>query len=124
MLEARVADGDLFRRIIDSVKDLVAKANLNCGTETMSLQAMDTSHVSLIYLSLSSESFQAYRADRNISLGLDIPALANVFKCMGGKESMTLRAADDAETVTIVFENEGMDCRINSEVLKPTDPLV
>lgn len=36
------------------------------------LQAMDSSHVSLVALLLRKEGFTSYRADRNISLGLNL----------------------------------------------------
>lgn len=36
------------------------------------MQAMDSSHVSLVALQLNREGFDAFRCDRNISLGLNL----------------------------------------------------
>ena len=41
---------------------------------------MDKSHVALVSLKLEKEGFQNYRADRNISLGLNLPNVAKILK--------------------------------------------
>jgi proliferating cell nuclear antigen len=86
MLEARLKEGEILRRVVDAIKDLVDKANFNCSSKAMSIQAMDSSNVSLIVLELRCEGFEHYRADRNVSLGVNIPALANMFKCMNSRD--------------------------------------
>lgn len=39
------------------------------------LQAMDSSHVSLVALKLKSEGFDLFRCDRSISLGLNLVSI-------------------------------------------------
>lgn len=72
MFEAKLADGSILKKIIESIKDLVTEANFECSSTGISVQAMDISHVSLISLELSSELFFEYRCDRNIVLGVNI----------------------------------------------------
>lgn len=57
-----------------AMKDLVSDANFECSPTALSLQAMDTSHVALVSMTLRSDGFSHYRCDRNISMGgtLDI----------------------------------------------------
>lgn len=69
MLEARLVQGSMLRKVVDSVKDLVTEANLDFSSSGMALQAMDTSHVSLIALLLRSDAFEHYRCDRPMSMG-------------------------------------------------------
>lgn len=38
----------------------------------ISVQAMDTSHVCLVAVEISSDGFEPYRCDRNITLGLGL----------------------------------------------------
>ncbi len=57
---------------IDSIKDLVTDTNLECSATGIVLQAMDSSHVSLVSLSLQKEGFDMFRCDRNLSLGLNL----------------------------------------------------
>lgn len=72
MFEAKLMKGEIWRKVIDAIKELVQEATLDCSENGISLQAMDTSHVSLVSLLLRSEGFETYRCDRNINLGLNI----------------------------------------------------
>jgi len=58
----------------------------------MSLQAMDSSHVSLVALFLRAEGFEMYRADRNISLGINLGNMSKILKCSGADDIITLKA--------------------------------
>ena len=68
----------MFKKIVESIKDLVQDTNLECATAGITLQAMDSSHVSLVSLLLNSEGFDYYRCDRNISLGLNLVNVAKI----------------------------------------------
>lgn len=118
MFEARLTQGALLKRIIDSVKDLVDQANWVCSrfrsTEPpfflflpakhplldadspawpsllsvslwrsggISLQAMDSSHVSLVSLLLRAEGYDTFRCDRNINLGISMARFAACLRC-------------------------------------------
>ena len=72
MFEARFAQGALLKKVLDSIKDLVTDANFDCAPTGFSLQAMDSSHVSLVSLLLRSDGFDHYRCDRNISMGMNL----------------------------------------------------
>lgn len=52
-----------------AMKDLVSDANFECSPQALSLQAMDTSHVALVQMTLRSDGFAHFRCDRNISMG-------------------------------------------------------
>ena len=66
---------------------------------------MDTSHVALVSLSLSSEGFEAYRCDTNLVLGLNVANLAKVMKLADASDSIILQADQDPVTLKIIFEN-------------------
>ena len=51
------------------MKELVSDANFECSPQALSLQAMDTSHVALVQMTLRSDGFAHFRCDRNISMG-------------------------------------------------------
>ncbi len=72
MFEARLEQGSLLKKIVEAMKDLVTDANLECNEDGIKLQAMDSSHVSLISLSLAKEGFAEYRCDRSLFLGLNL----------------------------------------------------
>ena len=56
-------------QVVEAIKDLIEDANFDCNSAGFSLQAMDSSHVSLVSLSLRSDGFEHYRCDRNVSMG-------------------------------------------------------
>jgi proliferating cell nuclear antigen PCNA len=77
------------------MKDLVTDANFECSPAALSLQAMDTSHVALVSMTLRSDGFAHYRCDRNISMGapsLLLPCCA--FFCAIHACSMRLLSSD------------------------------
>jgi proliferating cell nuclear antigen len=78
--EAKLQEGQILKRIVDAIKDLVTDVNIDATPQGISLQAMDSSHVALVNLQLSMDGFAIYRADRPLTLGLSITNLAKVMK--------------------------------------------
>lgn len=66
---------------------------------------MDSSHVSLVALFLRAEGFELYRADRNISLGINLGSMAKILKCSGNDDIITLKAEDNGDQVEFMFES-------------------
>ena len=75
MFEARLVQGSLIKKIVEAMKDLVTDANIDCSASGLSMQAMDSSHVSLCALLMRSDGFDHFRCDRNISLGISLGSL-------------------------------------------------
>ena len=48
MFEAKLTDGNILRKIVDSIKELVTDVNLEVSPNGISIQAMDSSHVALV----------------------------------------------------------------------------
>ena len=72
MFEGRLIQGTILKKILDAIKDLVTDASWDCSPNGMSLQAMDTSHVSLVSVQLNGDGFDKYRCDRNLTLGMNL----------------------------------------------------
>ena len=68
-------EGAVLKKLTEAMKDLVTEANFDCSTTGISLQAMDSSHVSLVALLLRADGFDHFRCDRNISLGINLGSL-------------------------------------------------
>jgi len=109
MFEARLQQGLLLKKIIEAIKDLVSDANWDCNENSIQLQAMDNSHVALVYLKLEQAGFDPYRCDRNLSLGINIATLSKILKAAGNDDIITLKAMDegDADTLSLIFESQG-----------------
>lgn len=72
MFEGKLTQSQTLKQILDAIKDLVNEASWDCSNQGMSLQAMDTSHVSLVAVLLKAEAFEKYRCDRNVTLGMNL----------------------------------------------------
>ncbi|XP_021601205.2 proliferating cell nuclear antigen [Manihot esculenta] len=109
MLELRLVQGSLLKKVLEAIKDLVNDANFDCSSTGFSLQAMDSSHVALVALLLRSEGFEHYRCDRNISMGMNLNNMSKMLKCSGNDDIITIKADDGSDTVTFMFESPTQD---------------
>lgn len=117
-------------QVIEAIKELIEDANFDCNSTGFSLQAMDSSHVSLVSLNLRSDSFEHYRCDRNVSMGASclfpVPSqfntvqvsltslcvagmkllnLSKILKCAANDDAITMKSEDTGDTITFVFES-------------------
>ena len=99
MFEARLTQGKVFKQLIEALKDLVQDANIDCSEDELSIQAMDSSHVSLVQVNLRSQGFDHFRCDRAISLGFNSTNMSKILKCAGNDDIITLKAEDTADTL-------------------------
>lgn len=110
MFEARLLQGGLLKKVLESVKDLVTDANFDCSPTGFSLQAMDSSHVSLVALMLEADGFEHYRCDRNFSMGMNLGNVSKMLKCANNEDVVTIKANDDSpDAVTFMFESKEQD---------------
>ncbi|XBI93294.1 hypothetical protein VPH35_030165 [Triticum aestivum] len=105
MLELRLVQGSLLKKVLEAIKELVTDANFDCSGTGFSLQAMDSSHVALVALLLRSEGFEHYRCDRNLSMGMNLGNMAKMLRCAGNDDIITIKADDGSDTVTFMFES-------------------
>jgi proliferating cell nuclear antigen len=106
MFEAILSEALLLKKIIDSIKDLVTDVNIDATPSGLSVQAMDSSHVALVSLTLGQNGFESYRADRPMTLGVSISNLSKVLKLAGNEDRIILRADEDATSLNIIFDNK------------------
>ncbi|NXN73427.1 PCNA protein, partial [Himantopus himantopus] len=109
MFEARLVQGSVLKRVLEALKDLITEACWDLGSGGISLQSMDSSHVSLVQLTLRSEGFDTYRCDRNIAMGVNLSrgrcgARGPFALVPRPRGIITLRAEDNADTLALVFE--------------------
>ncbi|KAG8036678.1 hypothetical protein G9C98_004000 [Cotesia typhae] len=116
MFEARLVQSAILKKVLDAVKDLLSEATFECSDSGIQVQAMDNAHVSLVSLNLRSDGFDKYRCDRNLSMGMSIPTMAKVLKGAGAEDTVTLRATDNPDTITFIFEPSGKEKLAEYEV--------
>lgn len=107
MFEAKFQAANVLKKLVDAIKDLVVNANWECSPSGIMMQAMDSSHVSLISMQLNKDGFADYRCDKNLTIGLNLAHLAKILKCANDKDSVTMSTTEDGDTVSFLFESEG-----------------
>ncbi|KAH7034880.1 proliferating cell nuclear antigen, N-terminal domain-containing protein [Microdochium trichocladiopsis] len=120
MLEARLEQAQLLKKVVDAIKDLVQDCNFDCNDSGIALQAMDNSHVALVSMMLKAEGFSPYRCDRNIALGVNLVSLTKVLRAAQNEDILTLKAEDAPDSLNLVFESSQND-RISEYDLKLMD---
>lgn len=120
MFEATLKQGKIFKLIIESIKDLIQDANIDVTEDEISIQSMDSSHVALVAVTMAEANFDHYRCDRPISLGFNSANMAKILKCAGNDDLITLKAEDDGDSLTLMFESPAQD-RIADFELKLMD---
>jgi proliferating cell nuclear antigen len=109
MFEAQLAQAATLKKIVEALATLVKDVNLECNEDGMSLQAMDSSHVSLCALALRLEAFQHFRCDKALALGLNLENLGKILRCSGNDDVLTLKSEDDTDSLSMMFENTSQD---------------
>lgn len=123
MLEAKLSEAGTLKKLLDgtldaslstetrfflhlpaAIKELVTDANFECNEEGIVLQAMDNSHVALVSVKFSAPAFKRYRCDRPMPLGVNLTSLTKVLKCAKDDDICTLKAADEADVLNLVYE--------------------
>jgi len=66
---------------------------------------MDSSHVSLVSLKLDSDGFEHFRCDRSFSMGMNLANMNKMLKCAGNDDIITIKADDQGDAVTFMFES-------------------
>lgn len=105
MFKARLDDASVLKKVIDAIKDLINDVNFICTDEGIQMQAMDTSHVALICLTLLADGFSVYECSEHFTLGLNVSILAKILKCAESGDSVILEAEPSGDTLSITLES-------------------
>ncbi|RZF40894.1 hypothetical protein LSTR_LSTR017095, partial [Laodelphax striatellus] len=109
MFEARLVQSSILKKVLEAIKELLNEATFDCSDSGIQLQAMDNSHVSLVSLNLRSDGFDKYRCDRNLSMGINLASMSKIMKCAGNDDVLTMKAQDNADLVTFMFESQNQE---------------
>merc|ERR1711972_562543 len=122
MFEARLVQGNLLKKVLESLKDLLNEATWDCADTGIQLQAMDNSHVSLASVNLRADGFDKFRCDRQLSMGMNLTSMSKILRCAANDDIITVKAQDQADTVTFMFESPNQE-KVSLS-MSPDVPLV
>ena len=90
---------------MEATRELITEANFEVSASGLSLQAMDSSHVSLVSLILRGDGFEHYRCDRTFSMGMNLNNMGKMLKCAANDDIITMKSEDSGDNVSFVFES-------------------
>jgi len=108
-MEGCLKNGEVLVKIVNAISELVNEANFDCRESGMSLQAMDSSHVSLVFMLLRAEGFEPWKCEQSCQLGLQMQHLIKLLKCMHSKDSVELSYKENAEELDFIFKSQNED---------------
>ena len=104
MFEAKLIQGSLLKRVLETVKNLLNEATLVCSKEGIQLEAMDHYRVSLMTVIIRANSFDKFQCDRTIRTGVDLAEMSKILCCCcTEKDIITMKVDDAAEIFTFTF---------------------
>lgn len=106
LFQAEIRPARVFRNIVEALKEVVAELHLECTDTDIIVQAMDSSHVSLVSLRLAAEGFLAYRCEKSMTLGVNVANLVKILKCAGNDDTIQLSAEDGGDVLKIRLSDQ------------------
>ena len=104
MFEARLVQGSLLKKLLEAMKDSFNVARWDWADTGIHLQAMDNAHISPVEVSLRANGFDKFRCDRQLSMGMNLTSMSDILGCAANDDVITIKAQDQAHTVTFMFE--------------------
>ena len=93
-----------FKNIFDTFKEILTDANIFISPHGIKMTAMDSAHISLVHLRLVPSFFNKYTCDTDHTIGLHLPYLSMILKCIENDDSLTIFNEDD-ESLMLVLQN-------------------
>jgi len=109
MFECRMEKSEIMKKVMDALKDLIKEAVWDVNGESLSLQSMDSSHVSLVMVTLKSDGFESFRCDKNLALGVNMDTMQKLMKCAASDDVFIIKAEDHGDLMTMIFEGKNGD---------------
>jgi proliferating cell nuclear antigen len=106
MFEARLDQGSVLKKLVDSIKDLANEANWEVDANGIRMQAMDSSHVCIIAFDLDAKKFDKYTCDAPQTFGVNLANLSKILKCSSNDDKITMKLeGPSADELKFAFES-------------------
>lgn len=79
-----------IKYLTELLRDLLTEGTLECNSEHIKLQAVDSSHVVLVHTKLYGDKFEQYFCPEPISIGLNMEDLFKIIKNMDNSDTLKL----------------------------------
>ena len=106
ILEVKTVQSSAFRILVEALKEILTDANLEFDNSGIKIMAMDSSHTVLVHLKLNADSFEEFKCNNKLILGINMINLFKLIKTMSNNDTLTLYVEEDNQSVLgIKIEN-------------------
>ena len=109
MFHAQISKALIFKKVIESIRELVTDVNMEVSQDGISLQALVASHVALVTFHLRADKFEEFHCTDSQVLGISIANLSKILKCADNDDRVTIDAENPASKVKFTFEGREDD---------------
>ncbi|MEM0047451.1 MAG: hypothetical protein QW464_01025 [Ignisphaera sp.] len=95
-----------FTNILKTLSEIVDEVLFKVSEKGVNVKALDPSRVAMISITLPAESFQEFRAEKELSIGLAVGNLTKILKQLKKGDKLTIGANE--ESVEILVEGTSM----------------
>ncbi|MCX8166814.1 MAG: hypothetical protein N3E37_03105 [Candidatus Micrarchaeota archaeon] len=108
MITVRIKDIKGFKEALTSISNIVDEGIFKFESEQVSLRAMDSSQISMVYFVASKKDFLLYDVSQPINVGLKITDLVNIFsRAVSEKaEEVSIEKSDNKVLITLFFADK------------------
>jgi proliferating cell nuclear antigen len=100
----QVTKSDAFIAIIQNLLKFTETLNIQFTPEGMSIQTMDTSHISVVELNIPANWFSEYDCEQSITLGIHIGILSKILSTKDKSQNLTINnSTNDQDKLEIHF---------------------
>lgn len=117
LFQAEMRPARQLRQVAEALKEVVSEVQFECTDTGIIVQAMDSSHVSLVSLRLGSDGFQSYRCEKPMTLGVNVGHLVKILKCAGNDDTVLLAAEDGGDVLRLKLSDPS-DNRVSDFAMK------
>ena len=104
-----IKDGNIFKKIMDLLKEVLDIGIFIINEDGISLESLDSSHVSFIQMLLKKDDFHKFiinkKRKEDLQFAVSMPSLCNILKCLNNGEQITISHEDDSNKITWTFQN-------------------
>ena len=98
MFDCKLHEGANLKKCINALKELIDQAAWDISEDGIQLQSMDSSHVALVQMNISAESFEPYRCDQAMQIGLNMGNLHKIFGAFTNGSVSIKAESEDSDT--------------------------
>lgn len=125
-MKLRFKDSTLLKNITAVFKDTITDGIFVINSSGISLQGMDSGHISMVGMVLGLENFESFECHKEIRLGISFASLMKICKCIKPKDTVVLSSSDyNPVVLNIELGSEERKCSIDMKLMNiDTDELI